>query len=131
MMGIVSRLDETTRHFSDKVVDLVRGKTVEGQEQAHELVKYILSPKWDPGDVIEESVQPPRNQKEKLRNARYTRMIQNSLLFETIGYREDAIPEAYLKTNEWIFQVPYRLVDEKELWNSFPMWLKARSREIY
>ncbi|KAK7698058.1 hypothetical protein SLS64_012936 [Diaporthe eres] len=130
----VSMADEfhkATRKFNDEMIDLVRGRTQAGRNQGQTMVKYIMHSKWDPREIIEESTRPAKSTASKIRNQRYTQTIVNSLLFETINHREDAIPEAYMRTSDWIFQEPYRLLDDNELWYSFPQWLHGPSDDIY
>ncbi|KAL2289228.1 hypothetical protein FJTKL_02247 [Diaporthe vaccinii] len=130
----VSMADEfhkATRKFNDEMIDLVRGRTQAGRNQGQTMVKYIMHSKWDPREIIEESTRPAKSTAAKLRNQRYTQTLVNSLLFETINHREEAIPEAYMRTSDWIFQEPYRLLDDNELWHNFPQWLHGPSDDMY
>lgn len=130
-VSMVDEFHKSTRKFNEEMIDLVRGRTQAGRNQGHSMVKYIMHSKWDPGNIIEESTRPAKSKSSKLRNERYTQTIVNSLLFETINHREDAIPQAYMRTSYWIFQEPYRLLNDKELWHSFPKWLHGASDDIY
>lgn len=130
-VSMVDEFHKATRKFNEEMIDLVRGRTQAGRNQGHTMVKYIMHSKWDPSEIIEESTRPAKTTASKIRNQRYTQTIVNSLLFETINHREDAIPEAYMRTSDWIFQEPYRLLDDNELWHSFPQWLHGPSHDIY
>ncbi|KAH8777047.1 hypothetical protein F5882DRAFT_408405 [Hyaloscypha sp. PMI_1271] len=56
--------------------------------------------------------------------------IRRSLYYETISYREDAIPCTYETTFEWIFE-PLAQCKQPGLWSSFPSWLESESKSIY
>lgn len=130
-VSMVDEFHKATRKFNAEMIDLVRGRTQAGRNQGQTMVKYIMHSKWDPSEIIEESTRPAKSTASKIRNQRYTQTIVNSLLFETINHREEAIPEAYMRTSDWIFQEPYRLLDDNELWHSFPQWLHGPSDDIY
>lgn len=130
-VSMVDEFHKATRRFNEEMIDLVRGRTQAGRNQGHTMVKYIMHSKWDPSEIVEESTRPAKSTASKIRNQKYTQTIVNSLLFETINHREDAIPEAYMRTSDWIFLEPYRLLDDNKLWHSFPQWLHGPSDDIY
>lgn len=129
--SMLGEFHEATRNFNEEMMDLVRGRTQAGRNQGHAMVKHIMHSKWDPSEIIEESTHPASDSHSKLRNQKYEQTILNSLLFETINHREEAIPAAHMKTCDWIFQEPYRLVNQEQSWHSFPKWLRGPSKDIY
>jgi hypothetical protein len=57
--------------------------------------------------------------------------IIDSLVFDTIQGREEAIPEAFRKTFSWIFQRNPTELDGRHLWSSFPEWLESDTHQPY
>jgi hypothetical protein len=55
MMRMVGRIDNNTRNFSKDVVDLVRGETSQGRQQAQTMVTYLMNSKGKPDGFAKES----------------------------------------------------------------------------
>lgn len=122
----IKEIHEASLKFNEEMLDLVCGRTQAGRKQGHAMAYYMMRSKWDPREIIEDSTC-----QENHLNQRHTEMIVNSLLFPTVNQRERAIPEAYRRTYDWIFHEPHRILNDSELWHSFPQWLEGPSREIY
>jgi len=94
-------------------------------EKIHaELVQHLWSypgrptpPKWDSSDVDNPATTTLLNSFEK--------SITNSLSFDTMQLRQDAIPRAFEKTCSWIFQGPSSGASQSIAWPSFPDWLET------
>jgi hypothetical protein len=61
----------------------------------------------------------------------FPKAIIDSLIFETIQGREEAIPKAFEKTFSWVFQREPTELDGKHLWSSFPDWLESDTHQPY
>lgn len=57
--------------------------------------------------------------------------LVESLFFENLGYRKEAIAAAHVKTFEWIFQEPQLDAQGLPAWSNFPRWLEDDTSEIY
>jgi len=58
--------------------------------------------------------------------------LLRSLEFVAQADREEAIPVAYARTYEWIFdQGPSRQHDEQDMWSAFPEWLMRDCDNVY
>lgn len=122
----IMEIHEATLKFNEEMLDLVRGRTQAGLNQGHAMVDYIIHSKWDPREMIEDSTRS-----ERLLNYRHTQVIINSLPFDAINNRERAVAEAYTRTYDWIFHEPRRLLNDHEIWHSFPKWLEGPADDIY
>ncbi|KAI1747396.1 hypothetical protein F4782DRAFT_521226 [Xylaria castorea] len=136
LMRTVKRIDETTRRFGADVVNLVQGQTRESRREAQAMVHYILDSEgldseWMPDDYKRLPTLDPVNMSAGSRNEKFATKIVDSLLFKTIGHREEAIPKAYGDTFGWIFQKPRCQKDGTPLWSDFPKWLQGESNGMY
>ncbi|KAI9154739.1 hypothetical protein HJFPF1_07296 [Paramyrothecium foliicola] len=61
----------------------------------------------------------------------HTDAIMNSLQNPYIRHREDAIPEAYKETYEWIFKSPPNATPGFKTWANFPDWLESPAQAPY
>lgn len=71
-----------------------------------------------------------RNEARSTLSQSYAVAIANSLRFRDVKHREEAIPEAYKKTFEWIYATP-RTDGETQTWVGFTPWLEGSAREAY
>ncbi len=102
----------------------------DNHRSAHrEMVNAMWSTTWSPTVVV-------KADPEFTDMAQY--QILTSLGFDTIQYRQKAIPDAYARTFEWLFnaqsgQAPDQGGNgaEKASFASFTSWLEADTREIY
>jgi hypothetical protein len=78
-----------------------------------------LEPEWIRGSVT-------TTMHDSFRNA-----IVQSLIFETIEGRKEAIPQAFEETFSWIFSQEPTELDGRKLWASFPAWLKGDTGQPY
>ncbi|PMD15987.1 hypothetical protein NA56DRAFT_324899 [Hyaloscypha hepaticicola] len=61
----------------------------------------------------------------------YCNAILQSLAFETIQGREEAIPQAFKETFSWIYLREPTELDGLRLWSSFPEWLEGNMSQPY
>ncbi|KAH8649355.1 hypothetical protein BX600DRAFT_112802 [Xylariales sp. PMI_506] len=131
MMGAVHRLDQSTRKYGQEVADLVHCATRKDRNQAREMIDYILNSNTGQDELIRDVLPASGSRPDLSDDQKHIRTIINSLSFDAIDDREGAIPEAYMKTYEWIFRDPCRSVGNAEVWSSFPRWLEGPSDDIY
>ncbi|KAF4466302.1 hypothetical protein FALBO_6836 [Fusarium albosuccineum] len=127
MMQNLDRIDETTRNFSQKLAEMLDNKAYKSREKAD----YFVSVIWDSKSLTDPT--PPDTSKiaDQTQIQKINTTIASSLLFDTIGARELAIPEAHIKTFKWIFSEPRIGDDGQPLWSDFPRWLESESEDIY
>ncbi|KAK0614525.1 hypothetical protein B0T14DRAFT_407896, partial [Immersiella caudata] len=77
---------------------------------------------WKPTDDITASGEPPFS----ALGRESDQAILDSLSYQAISHREEAIPKAHKSTFEWIFSS-----NPRGHWDSFPEWLTGSARENY
>ena len=95
MIEKLSSVNETTRKFAQEVVDIVRNESLEAELKVTKLVNTFWNSNLlpEPTPPIQREIQESRHL-----NVKVTTVITNSLMFASIGDREEAIPEAHIKT---------------------------------
>jgi len=137
LMRSVRRIDDTTARFGIDVLELIKGETAKSRRQMQGIVNHVLRSEWAPSETSRlNALDPPaRNERvrraAKARNRRHAEWIINTLKFETIDDRKDAIPKAFRDTFEWLFRTPPSRQDGTPFWSDFTTWLKADSKQIY
>lgn len=130
-MAKLDEIDKNTRKFSESLVDMIRTRNSDGLEQAQSMADYVMKSKSNPSRNILEEMSKSRSAELQERDERLAGYAVDSLLFESIGHREEAIPRAALKTYEWVFEKPKLSSSGADRWSNFPTWLEAPSDEIY
>ncbi|KAF4948223.1 hypothetical protein FSARC_13789 [Fusarium sarcochroum] len=127
MMRNLDRIDETTRNFSQQFADMLDNRADRSKENTNQFISVIWDSKTLPNPT------PPDTSKitDQLQVQKINLTIANSLLFDTIAARELAIPEAHVRTFEWIFSEPRVGDDGQPLWSDFLGWLEGESKDIY
>ncbi|KAK3324886.1 hypothetical protein B0H66DRAFT_587764 [Apodospora peruviana] len=132
IIKLLDRNDETTRKFSEKLAEVMAKDTSRSQTltERDRLVKRAWESKLLPhpnpaglrlADTLEQ----------RQRTLAVNHSITSTILFGSIGDREEAIAEAHAATFKWIFQKPRTGVDGNTLWSDFPRWLEGPSNDIY
>ncbi|KAI8628803.1 hypothetical protein F5Y19DRAFT_97016 [Xylariaceae sp. FL1651] len=120
MSETLGRLEGSTRILNQLLIQSISGKASTQDSHRQGVIGDIWSSAWEPAPTGE-------RQPEEMS---YTTAIKNSLSFTGHQHREDAIPEAYQNTFQWIFKEP-QLTNENLSWSSFTDWLGGPSQEIY
>ena len=60
----------------------------------------------------------------------YVKAIVDSLRFQGVKHREDAIPEAYTRTFQWVFERPPQS-SPRGPWTELPRWLEQSVDDVY
>ena len=123
--------DPTTTETANYLRHITAPGVSPQHSSAHqEMIKAMWSTAWFPTSV--QKADPAFCDMTQLR-------ILNSLGFDSIHYREEAIPAAYTTTFEWLFNPhsgqgathPADPSDNTASWASFTSWLEADTRDIY
>ncbi|KAK4170002.1 hypothetical protein QBC43DRAFT_40063 [Cladorrhinum sp. PSN259] len=145
MMDALNRIDHVTRSLSPKVVQIAQTVTdiAGGHSPEASFVKAIWNSSWTPngraadimkraGGAIGLTNQEEGHRKfdEKQIDEFCTLSILDSLRFEAFDFRETAIPEAYQRTFEWVFQ-DSESAPRDARWDDFDKWLQAPQGDIY
>ncbi|RYP70451.1 hypothetical protein DL771_005492 [Monosporascus sp. 5C6A] len=128
IMAKVDRINQTTQNFREDVVNFVGVRSSSKRSDVSKMVQYVLSDRWNAKDYLDrtQSVQHI-GIKDSVRVDHFLR----SLFFDSMGHREEQIPQRYAETFEWIFKEPRQASDGHPLWHNFPAWLEGGSSEIY
>ncbi|CAM1509518.1 Fc.00g032570.m01.CDS01 [Cosmosporella sp. VM-42] len=97
MIRTLTTIDETTRKFGDELVSLVQGGTTQSRQGVQDIVKAVLDSDWKPSSAIHMQAQDEKSISS--RDWRITNGIVDSLLFESIHHREEAILNKCLARN--------------------------------
>ena len=97
-----------------------------------DLVTYLWDLKRTPGqrEWVEEGLEDANSESANVQQS-FRKAIIDSLAFETIQGREEAIPKALEKTFSWIVKRNPTELDGKLLWSSFPEWLEHDIHQPY
>ncbi|KAJ3530640.1 hypothetical protein NM208_g9240 [Fusarium decemcellulare] len=127
MMRNLDLIDKTTRNFSQQFEEMLDKKAYKSREKSD----YFISVIWDSKSLPDPT--PPDTSKitDQQQVQKINTTIASSLLFDTIGARELAIPEAHIDTFKWIFSKPRVDDDGQPLWSDFPRWLESESKDVY
>jgi hypothetical protein len=115
------------------VIDALNdGRSTEGVLIHEQLVEYLWNQHRTPGhrNWIEREPASTSNESAIMQNT-FRDAITESLTFETIEGREEAIPKAFEKTFSWIFFREPRELYGKKLWSSFPEWLEGNAKQPF
>ncbi|RYP43141.1 hypothetical protein DL770_011821 [Monosporascus sp. CRB-9-2] len=128
IMTKLDRIDETTRNFSEHVVNFVGVRSSSNRSDVSKMVHYVLSDRWNAKDYLDrtQSVQHIG-----IKDSVYVDHVLQSLFFDSMGHREGQIPQRHAETFEWIFKEPRQASDGHPLWHNFPAWLEGGSSKIY
>ncbi|KAH6845792.1 hypothetical protein B0I37DRAFT_381153 [Chaetomium sp. MPI-CAGE-AT-0009] len=125
IIATLDRVDSTTKQFSTDIIGLIDKWPSDNQAEADEMVRYVLSDKWNASEYAKQTLLDSNKDGDKLDK------LCQSLYFESVSHRETSIPNKHAATFEWIFQDPRTSEDGHPLWSSFPQWLREGSQDIY
>jgi hypothetical protein len=125
MIATLDRVDNTTKQFSTDIIGLIDKWPANNRAEANEMVRYVLSDKWNASEYGKQTLLDSNKDGDKLDK------LCQSLYFESLSHRETSIPKRHAATFEWIFQNPRTSEDGHPLWSSFPQWLREGSQDIY
>jgi hypothetical protein len=120
------------KSVTEVVFDALKDERSPGVRIQEELVKYLWNKQWTPAQQrrIERDSAAGSDESTMLHGS-FCDAILESLVFENMEGREEAIPWVFEKTFSWIlFQEPTEL-DGKKLWSSFPEWLEGSTQQPY
>lgn len=106
------------------------------QHKRQSVIDEILSTGWVESQSQKyaretSSIDSPGHGKGDSDEAAYANAIKNNLQFQGYTSREEAIPEAYKATLEWIFTGPESSSQQRAVWSSFSDWLAGPSTNLY
>ncbi|UKZ47947.1 hypothetical protein TrVGV298_002183 [Trichoderma virens] len=125
IIAALDQIDSTTKKLCTDIIDFIDGMPKYNRIETDEMVRYVLSDKWEASEYAKKSEFDKSRDKEKLQK------LRQSLYFESISHRETSIPKRHSATFEWIFQEPRTSEDGHALWSAFPLWLRGESSDIY
>jgi energy-coupling factor transporter ATP-binding protein EcfA2 len=130
IIDTLNRLDQTKNNIlSEEMISIANEET---NPVRKELEKILWDPLWDKKIALDIPAQSCTDTEEsKIFSEKVRTSIIDSVSFETLQAREEAIPEVFQTTCQWIFQEHPTEVEGKLLWSSFPVWLESSAREIY
>ncbi|KAH6637278.1 hypothetical protein F5144DRAFT_570116 [Chaetomium tenue] len=125
MIATLDRVDSTTKQFSTDIAGLIDKLPVDNRSEVDEMVRYVLSDKWDASEYAK------RTQVDSNKDGDKVDKVCQSLYFESVGHREISISKRHANTFALIFHEPRTSEDGHPLWSSFPQWLQEDSQDIY
>ncbi|KAI0188944.1 hypothetical protein EV127DRAFT_512657 [Xylaria flabelliformis] len=132
MISTLTRIDDATRTLNQTLIMFLQGSIPTDLRQ-REIIKTIWSPSWSPEQPIQDISRGNvkfLTEEAAENEAAYSKAILNSLFLEDLSYREEAIPEAYKSTFQWLFKSPRSDTHGHPLWSDFRTWLTSKG-DIY
>ncbi|KAI0009837.1 hypothetical protein F4779DRAFT_627530 [Xylariaceae sp. FL0662B] len=130
LMDQLGTIDETTRQLGNDIKELTQGRTQQHQFQAEALTHRTPIPESRHNGTARARSHTISNIINPRRNKELAEVIIQSLSFDSLNSRKQAIPKAHSDTYEWVFESP-RLADNGEpLWSDFPKWLTGQSNHV-
>ncbi|KAI0003501.1 hypothetical protein F4779DRAFT_634583 [Xylariaceae sp. FL0662B] len=123
VVNTLNRIDQTTMDFRQALIDLTSGESA--QPMMDDQRASVWSKLWSPRSRCLDSTALGE------KNTKTYDVILNSLTFQTLTHRQDAIPSAYEKTFRWVFDDPQTDKQGNAIWSNFPVWLRGGSEAIY
>lgn len=128
ILEILNRLDETTSSLSDEFLKLTNGEDLKARTVRRELVEVLWSPEWTTrpagGNSMEKCISLSQHED-------FKRTVIKSVKFEAIKRREEAIPQAYERSFEWVFDANADRENTATRWSNFTEWLEAADSKLY
>ncbi|KAN0110089.1 hypothetical protein V8E51_006476 [Hyaloscypha variabilis] len=122
-----------TKSVDEVMVDVLNdGSSPEGVRIHEELVEYLWNPQHSPESrhLTNRGSTDTSTRSATTQNSFCSAIIE-SLSFETLKGREEAISKPFERTLSWIFLPQPEELDGKQLWSSFPEWLEDSTHRPY
>jgi hypothetical protein len=125
--------DQNLRECIQSIKYLLDAKTLHARIRAQKIATELWNSTWEPRISNEEPLrshtdalgkEPGQDFRE--RGVLVAQRIATSLEFESLPHGQSVIPEASLKTYEWIFAEPLQ-----SRWSCFTTWLEGPSDKTY
>lgn len=106
---------------------LATSKPVSTRTSRQAMIDDLWRSSWQPTDDVVQKGKPSVSSRQS------ASAVLDSLCYETLTHREEAIPQAHKSTFEWIFakDASSRPAPGGEQWDSFPKWLTGTTRDSY
>ncbi|KAI1335729.1 hypothetical protein F5Y15DRAFT_419610 [Xylariaceae sp. FL0016] len=130
-MDKLQSIDDATRSLNKTFADYVQDFSQKIHPENRYVFVYLTSSGFDPGQAIEHMALDNRIASSETKKEIATKCLIDSLQFDSMNKRAEAVPKAYQDTFEWVFGNPYASENGAPAWANFGEWLSKDSSELY